>query len=56
MAVDTNNIRKTNFEMFEETAICMQCTVCGVPFAYEKKMKASLFGCGRIVSLIPGKD
>lgn len=37
MAVDTNNIRKTNFEMFEETAICMQCAVWGVPFAYEKK-------------------
>lgn len=43
VAVDTNNLRKTNVEIFQETAIRMQRTVCGVTSVYKKKDKIPSF-------------
>ena len=58
MAVDTNNLRKTNLKCFRKWPYACDvvggaegCLVCK-----RKKIKAPLFGCGRSVSLIPGKD
>lgn len=44
--------------MFQEMAICMQCSggAGGCLVCKRKKIKASLFGCGRRVLLIPGND